>query len=79
MMAAFDAPSLDECRRHVAKMVHDPAAVPEELLLSRLTAYALPGAREAYADALRGMMDRERARPYRILDRLEQIVRDVLR
>ena len=73
MIAAFDAPSLDECRRHVAKMVHDPAAVPEEMLLSRLTAYALPGAREAYADALRGMMDRERARPYRILDRLEQI------
>ena len=56
-----------------AEPIHDPGAVPEEMLLSRLTAYALPGAREAYADALRGMMDRERARPYRILDRLEQI------
>lgn len=73
MMTVFDDPTLEGCRRHLAKVVHDAASVPPELLLSRLTAYALPSARQAYAAALDGMMDFARSRPYRVLDRLEQI------
>ncbi len=73
MMAAFEAPTLEACRRSLAGVVHDPASVAPEMLLSRLTAYALPWARDAYAAALDGMMDFERARRYRVLDRLEQV------
>ena len=72
-MSAISNPTLDACRRRLANICYSPASVPEEILLTQLTSYAMPGIVSAYERTLGGMMNLEAARPYRILERLEQI------
>jgi pimeloyl-ACP methyl ester carboxylesterase len=72
-LSAIDNPTLENCRRRLENIFYDPAAVPEEVIFMQLTLYALPGAREAFENRLRGMMDIEACRPYRVVHRLEQI------
>lgn len=72
-MGAMSDPSLDSCRARLGNICYDRATVPEAVALAHLISYASPDRIEAYADAMKGMMDLERARPCRVLDRLEQI------
>jgi 2-hydroxy-6-oxonona-2,4-dienedioate hydrolase len=72
-LSAYTNPSLENCRRRLANIFYDAAKVPEEMMLVQMTSYALPGALEAYGRRMRGMMDLEASRPYRILDRVEEI------
>jgi pimeloyl-ACP methyl ester carboxylesterase len=72
-LSAYADPTLANCRRRMANICYDPAAVPEEMLLVQMTSYALPGVREAYERRMRGMMDLPACRPYRILERLEAL------
>lgn len=70
---AITDPTLESCRRRLANILHDPAAVPEAVLLAQLTSYAQPWIASSWEQAIRGMMNAEAARPHRILDRLEQL------
>ena len=71
--SAIANPTLEVCRRRMERIYYDPSAVREELLTMQLTLYALPGAKEAYERRMKGMMDIEACRPYRVVDRLEEI------
>lgn len=70
---AYNDPTWESCRRRMANVVFNPEVVPDEILLSQLTSYARPGMADAYQRTLKGMMDLERVRRYRFLERLEQI------
>jgi 2-hydroxy-6-oxonona-2,4-dienedioate hydrolase len=72
-MSALSDPTWESCRARLANLCHDPQAVPEEIILAQLTSYARSGIVEAYQQTLKGMMDLERARPYRIFERLSSI------
>src|SRR5262245_56562560 len=72
-LSAYLNPSLENCRRRMANIFHDPRKVPAELLLVQMTSYPMPGALKAYECRMRGMMDLEASRPYRVLDRVEEI------
>src|SRR6266571_5253367 len=72
-ISAIADPTLASCRKRMENIFYDPAAVPSELIHIQLTMYALPGSREAYERRMRGMMDVIACRPYRIVDRLEQV------
>jgi pimeloyl-ACP methyl ester carboxylesterase len=70
---ALTNPTLENCRKRLANICHDPASVPDEFVVAQLTAYALPTALEAYERTARGLMNVELSRPYRVVERLEQI------
>ena len=72
-ISAIGEPTLESCRRRMRNIVYDPETVPEEMVLMQLNLYGLPGARDAYDRRMRGLMDIEASRPYRILERLEEI------
>lgn len=72
-LSALEDGTPESCRRRLARIFHDPAAIPEELILMQLTMNALPDARESYERRFRGLMDIAACRPYRIIDRLEKI------
>lgn len=72
-MSAIQSPTLETCRQRLANICYDPASVPEEILLTQLTAYALPHAVHAYEQTARGLMNTERSRPHRIIHRLGEI------
>src|SRR6185437_14443787 len=51
------APTVEGCREAMRKQAHDPATVPEEILLTMATAYALPGMTEVWEQGARALMD----------------------
>jgi len=72
-LQAYDDPTWESCRKRMESVVHTPSSVPDELLLSQLTSYARPGMAEAYKATLAGMMDLDLVRPFRLLERLDQL------
>lgn len=72
-LSVIDDPSPETCRRRLERIFFDPAAVPAELAFMQATLAALPGARASYERRMRGMMQVEACRPFRIVDRLEDI------
>lgn len=66
-------PSIENCRRRLGRIFHDPSRIPDELLLLQLTPYALPSALAAFERRLRGMMDLEAMRQWEIGQRLKDI------
>jgi len=72
-LQAYDDPTWESCRKRMESVVYTPSSVPDELLLSQLTSYARPGMAEAYKATLAGMMDLDLVRPFRLLERLEQL------
>ncbi len=76
-LSAIRDPTLDRCRKRMANILYDPTTVPEEILLSQLTSYALPGVSDFWEAAVRGMLH-EDASSYRIIDRLEEFAVPVL-
>jgi len=72
-LQAYDDPTWESCRKRMESVVYTPSSVPDELLLSQLTSYARPGMGAAYKATLAGMMDLDLVRPFRLLERLEQL------
>ncbi|HCN70777.1 MAG TPA: hypothetical protein DIS96_03315, partial [Pusillimonas sp.] len=72
-LQAYDDPTWESCRKRMESVVYTPSSIPDELLLSQLTSYARPGMADAYKATLAGMMDLDLVRPFRLLERLEQI------
>ena len=75
---AIRSPTLASCRQRMANTMYDISMVPEEVLLSQLTAYAQPTYVGWWEEAMKGMMDIPACRPYRILERLEAFDVDTL-
>jgi len=72
-LSAIADPSLETCRRRMANVVFDPAAIPESLLLMQLTIYGLANTLPAYERRMKGLMDVAAWRAHRITDRLGDI------
>ncbi|HLT99629.1 MAG TPA: alpha/beta hydrolase [Burkholderiaceae bacterium] len=72
-LQAFDDPTWESCRKRMESVVYTPSSVPDELLLSQLTSYARSGMADAYKATLAGMMDLDLVRPFRLLERLDQL------
>ena len=71
-------PDLAFWQGRVARGTFDPASVPEALPVVLTTVYAQPWIARAWEQSLLSMMDLEASRPYRILDRLEDIALETL-
>lgn len=71
--SAIGNPTLDNVRARMARLFHDPARLPEELVLMQLTIYSRPEVKESYELIMRGMMDLEAAKPWRVNDRFSEI------
>lgn len=69
----FLDPTVEVCRDRLGRIFADRGAIPEPMLLAQLTAYAWPGALAGYERRLKGMMDPEAIRPFRVDDRLDRI------
>lgn len=70
---AFLDPSLAACRRRAENVVFDPRSIPPEMIVMQMSSYARPGALELFEKRALGSLDLEAVRPYRVLDRLEEI------
>lgn len=71
---ALSSPNTESARARLGAIVHDPSCVPEEILLDQATAYARPGMVDSWRSFMSGIMDIEGTRPYRVVNRLEEIV-----
>ena len=71
-------PTVESCRIRSQGTVYDPASVPESFVFMRLSIYSQPYIVEAWRNQLDAMMDRDKMRPYRIYDRLEDIAVETL-
>lgn len=72
-MSAMNDPSLENVTARLARIFHDPAKIPPELLFIQMTIYARPGVKENYELIMRGMMDFESSRAWRVADRFHEI------
>ena len=66
-------PDLADCRRRMNNAVHDPATVPEALLIMQLTQYAQPDRASFYVTANRNRVEAEGPIGYRINHKLEEV------
>ena len=72
-MTAISNPTLESCRKRMGNICYDPTVVPDEMLLSQMTNYALPGFAETHERVRRAMIEPGQEQPFRIDDRIEQI------
>ena len=72
-MRAIESPTWEKCITRMRNLSFDLRDVPVEIILQQLTSYARPGFRDAYDATLKGMMDLDRVRPFRIAERLARI------
>ena len=70
---AFLNPTLETCRKRSQGTVYDPASAPETMVFMRLTSYSQPWMVESWRSQVTAMMDIDKTRPYRILERLERL------
>jgi pimeloyl-ACP methyl ester carboxylesterase len=66
-------PDFADCRRRLNNAVHDPASVPDEVLIMQLTQYAQPDRVEFYVAANRNRVDAKGPIGSRIVDKIEEI------
>jgi pimeloyl-ACP methyl ester carboxylesterase len=71
--SAIQEPTLENVRRRLERIFHDPAKVPQELLLIQLNIYMRPAVQVFYDRMMRGMMDLGASRPWRVCDRFAEI------
>lgn len=76
--AIYGGPNLDFWRGRISHGAFDPATVPEGLLVMLMTVYAQPWIARAWEQSILSMMDLDASGPYRILDRLEDVVTETL-
>jgi len=65
-------------RERLAPSFFDPALIPPELLFLAPLSYAQPWAAECWAGTMEELRDESRFRPFRILERLEQVTTPAL-
>jgi pimeloyl-ACP methyl ester carboxylesterase len=70
---AMRDPTIETCRRRLQIICFDPASVPEEILLSQLTSYALPDRFPSYQATIAGLIGSVASPEHRVLSRLEDI------
>jgi pimeloyl-ACP methyl ester carboxylesterase len=71
--AAMRDPDMDLCRKRLAAICYDPHAVPEEMLLSQMTSYALPDRLSAYQATIDGSVAHVESETERVFTRLDAI------
>ncbi|MGE0714502.1 MAG: alpha/beta fold hydrolase [Alphaproteobacteria bacterium] len=72
-IGAMRNPSRDTIRARNAGSTYGKADIFEEIVLTQLTAYALPGRERALQQTVDGLIATVRSSEYRVLERLEQI------
>ena len=65
--------TLASCRTRSQGSVYDPNSIPNAFAFMRLSSYSQPHILAAWRSQLDAMMDIEKTRPYRVIDRLEEI------
>jgi pimeloyl-ACP methyl ester carboxylesterase len=70
---AMGDPTLESCRKRIAAICHDPATVPEEMLLVQLTSYAAADRFPAYKATIAGLIESAASPEHRVYARLEQL------
>ena len=70
---ALGNPTLETCRARLAHILHPNSVVPEEILLTQLTSYALPDRFDAYKAAIGGMRDALGSPEHQVHHRLNEI------
>ena len=75
---AFLNPTWETCHERFATIVHDPATVPDEILLAELTSYAIPDRLDGYRQALTGLKGAAESDTLRVFTRLEEIAAPTL-
>ncbi|MEQ8696232.1 MAG: alpha/beta hydrolase [Bauldia litoralis] len=73
-------PGLDveDSRSRFARIVHDPACLPEPMLYVIANLNAQPRTADFYRKMMNGMKDMDRVRPWRVIDRFAEIDLPVL-
>jgi pimeloyl-ACP methyl ester carboxylesterase len=71
--AAILEPTYEACRARIARIVFDPACIPDILPLMQMTMYALPGALESFERRLAGLRDVAGLQRYNAHAALEQL------
>lgn len=77
-MTAMRDPTYASCLKRLQNTTYDGGCVPGDLVISQLLSYTNPKMIESYEAAMKGMMDIPASRPYRILERLDQLKVDTL-
>jgi pimeloyl-ACP methyl ester carboxylesterase len=72
-IAAMRNPTLEICARRMKNLVFDPSTVPEALLLTQLTLYALPDAAERYERRIRGIKELDALRNFDVTKRAHEL------
>lgn len=75
---AIGDPSYANCVSRLEGIVFDPRSVPSEVAMVQMTAFSIPEVTECYVNALTAMKDTDQVRPYRVLERVEQILTPTL-
>lgn len=70
---AFENPTYDVCKARSARVFHDPAKIPDAMLMMQMSSYALPGALDLFLKRTQGMLDPAAMANYRVVSRLEDI------
>ncbi len=71
-------PELEDCRRRMGAIVHDPACIPEAVLMMQVTQYARPDRADYYIKANKNRVNAQGPIGYRIVDRLNELELPVL-
>ena len=70
---ALGNPTLETCRARLANIMHPSVAVPDDILLTQLTSYALPDRFDAYKATIGGMRGALRSPEDQAYHRLEEL------
>ncbi len=72
-IAAMRNPTLEVCTRRMKNLVFDLSTVPEALIISQLTLYALPHAAERYERRMRGIKEPDALRRFDVTERCHEL------
>ena len=70
---AFGDPTWESCRSRLQTIMHANSTVPDTILLTQLTSYALPDRFDAYKATINGMRDALGSPEHQVHRRLEQL------
>lgn len=72
-IAAMRNPTLEVCTRRMKNLVYDLSTVPEALLISQMTLYALPDAADRYERRMRGIKQRDALCKFDVTARADEL------
>ena len=71
--SAVENPSYESCRSRIARVVQDPACVPDWLVTMQMTIYALPGALEVFDRRMNGLRAKSALEEFEVYSKLEKV------